>query len=54
MDIATGYLIGFFCFWAGWLACAAFTAAKGNRQQQEQDDAEQAEYLRNEAKRRIA
>jgi len=54
MDIATGYLIGFFCFWAGWLACAAFTAIKGNRQQQAQDDAEQAEYLRNEAKRRIA
>ena len=45
MDIGTGYLIGFFCFWAGWLACAAFTVAKGNRQQQEQDDAEQAEYF---------
>jgi hypothetical protein len=54
MDIAMGYLIGFLCFWAGWMACAAFTSAKGDRQQQEQDDAEQAEYLSRETKRRIA
>jgi hypothetical protein len=54
MDIGTEYFIGFFCFWAGWLACVAFTAVKGNRQQQAQDDAEQIEHWNNQAKRRIS
>ena len=52
MDIA-GIVIAFIFFWIGWLACIAFTVAKGNRREQQQDDVEQAEYLRKHAKQRM-